>query len=189
MPVGVLHVCDKFGVRGSSIHGVSRLFSWWFARFDTGRFDVGLVGLKHPEPATDGFREIRKKLNLANVAYDAPPPLRRRFTRRVAVKMAVAALIEKLRSRASLLIVQTPRSARSSRITTCGTVRKPLERTFFCLLANSRIISGKSFVTCWPKSSFPLIFSLYLVCIHPAAPKRRRPRLNPKGAEAHLLHI
>ncbi len=52
MPVGVLHVCDKFGVRGSSIHGVSRLFSWWFARFDASRFDVGLVGLKHPEPAT-----------------------------------------------------------------------------------------------------------------------------------------
>ena len=52
MPVGVLHVCDKFGVRGSSIHGVSRLFSWWFARFDASRFDVGLVGLKGPEPAT-----------------------------------------------------------------------------------------------------------------------------------------
>jgi glycosyltransferase involved in cell wall biosynthesis len=27
MAVPVLHVCDKFGVRGSSIHGVSRLFS------------------------------------------------------------------------------------------------------------------------------------------------------------------
>jgi glycosyltransferase involved in cell wall biosynthesis len=52
MPTGVLHVCDKFGVRGSSIHGVSRLFSWWFPRYDLARFDVGLVGLKHPEPAT-----------------------------------------------------------------------------------------------------------------------------------------
>ena len=36
----VLHVCDKFGVAGSSIHGVSRLFSWWFPRFDRARFDV-----------------------------------------------------------------------------------------------------------------------------------------------------
>ena len=52
MPVGVLHVCDKFGVRGSSIHGVSRLFSWWLPRYDPARFEVGLVGLKHPEPAT-----------------------------------------------------------------------------------------------------------------------------------------
>jgi glycosyltransferase involved in cell wall biosynthesis len=52
MAVPVLHVCDKFGVRGSSIHGVSRLFSWWFPRYDPARFDVSLCGLKHPEPAT-----------------------------------------------------------------------------------------------------------------------------------------
>jgi glycosyltransferase involved in cell wall biosynthesis len=51
-PVGVLHVCDKFGVAGSSIHGVSRLFSWWFPRFDTSRFEVSLVGLKAQEAAS-----------------------------------------------------------------------------------------------------------------------------------------
>lgn len=49
--VPVLHVCDKFGVGGSSIHGVSRLFSWWFPRFDP-RFDVSLCGLKKPEAAS-----------------------------------------------------------------------------------------------------------------------------------------
>jgi glycosyltransferase involved in cell wall biosynthesis len=53
MSVGVLHVCDKFGVRGSSIHGVSRLFSWWFPRYDPARFAVSLCGLKHPEPASE----------------------------------------------------------------------------------------------------------------------------------------
>jgi glycosyltransferase involved in cell wall biosynthesis len=52
MPVAVLHVCDKFGVRGSSIHGVSRLFSWWFPRYDPGRFTVSLCGLKAEEPAS-----------------------------------------------------------------------------------------------------------------------------------------
>ena len=52
MAVPVLHVCDKFGVAGSSIHGVSRLFSWWFPRYDAERFHVGLVGLKGPEPAS-----------------------------------------------------------------------------------------------------------------------------------------
>jgi len=52
MATGVLHVCDKFGVRGSSIHGVSRLFSWWFPRYDPSRFAVTLCGLKGPEPAT-----------------------------------------------------------------------------------------------------------------------------------------
>jgi glycosyltransferase involved in cell wall biosynthesis len=52
MPVGVLHVCDKFGVAGSSIHGVSRLFSWWLPRYDPARYDVSLCGLKRPEPAS-----------------------------------------------------------------------------------------------------------------------------------------
>lgn len=52
MPVPVLHVCDKFGVAGSSIHGVSRLFAWWFPRYDRGRFEVSLCGLKRPEPAS-----------------------------------------------------------------------------------------------------------------------------------------
>lgn len=50
--VPVLHVCDKFGVAGSSIHGVSRLFSWWFPRYDPARYSVFLVGLKAAEPAS-----------------------------------------------------------------------------------------------------------------------------------------
>jgi glycosyltransferase involved in cell wall biosynthesis len=57
VPVNVLHVCDKFGVAGSSIHGVSRLFSWWFPRYDRRRFQPWLIGLKRPEPATDRLRE------------------------------------------------------------------------------------------------------------------------------------
>ncbi len=52
MPLSILHVCDKFGVKGSSIHGVSRLFSWWFPRYDTTRFRISLCGLKSPEPAS-----------------------------------------------------------------------------------------------------------------------------------------
>lgn len=56
MPVHVLHVCDKFGVAGSSIHGVSRLFSWWFPRYDRSRYEVSLLGLKRPEPASDLLR-------------------------------------------------------------------------------------------------------------------------------------
>ncbi|MFN2432175.1 MAG: glycosyltransferase family 4 protein [Gemmatimonadota bacterium] len=44
--IRVMHVCDKFGVRGSRMHGVSRLFSWWMPRFDAARFDVQLVHLK-----------------------------------------------------------------------------------------------------------------------------------------------
>jgi glycosyltransferase involved in cell wall biosynthesis len=55
-PIPVLHVCDKFGVAGSSIHGVSRLFSWWFPRYSP-RFAPSLVGLKRPEPATEWLGE------------------------------------------------------------------------------------------------------------------------------------
>jgi glycosyltransferase involved in cell wall biosynthesis len=57
MGVPVLHVCDKFGVRGSSIHGVSRLFSWWFPRYDPSRYTVSLCGLKQQEPATRWLEE------------------------------------------------------------------------------------------------------------------------------------
>jgi glycosyltransferase involved in cell wall biosynthesis len=57
MAVPVLHVCDKFGVAGSSIHGVSRLFSWWFPRYDPARYAVSLVGLKDPEPASELLRQ------------------------------------------------------------------------------------------------------------------------------------
>jgi glycosyltransferase involved in cell wall biosynthesis len=57
MAKAVLHVCDKFGVAGSSIHGVSRLFSWWFPRYDPSRFTVSLCGLKAREPATERLAE------------------------------------------------------------------------------------------------------------------------------------
>ena len=57
MAVSVLHVCDKFGVAGSSVHGVSRLFSWWFPRYDASRFDVSLCGLKRPEAASRLLQE------------------------------------------------------------------------------------------------------------------------------------
>jgi len=49
----VLHVMDKFGVRGSSIHGVTRLLSWWFPRFDARRYRVRLIGLRPRDAASD----------------------------------------------------------------------------------------------------------------------------------------
>jgi glycosyltransferase involved in cell wall biosynthesis len=69
-PIPVLHVCDKFGVAGSSIHGVSRLFSWWFPRYGP-RFAPSLVGLKHPEPATHWLAEQGVPvLNLGRGRFD-----------------------------------------------------------------------------------------------------------------------
>lgn len=54
-PRAVLHVCDKFGVSGSSIHGVSRLFAWWFPRYDPARYRPFLAGLKRKDAATDAL--------------------------------------------------------------------------------------------------------------------------------------
>lgn len=44
--IRVLHVGDKFGVTGATVHGVTRLFSWWFSRWDDSAFDCRLIGLR-----------------------------------------------------------------------------------------------------------------------------------------------
>jgi glycosyltransferase involved in cell wall biosynthesis len=44
--IRVLHVGDKFGIAGATVHGVTRLFSWWFNRWDKSAFDCRLVGLR-----------------------------------------------------------------------------------------------------------------------------------------------
>lgn len=54
--IRVLHICDKFSVNGSSIHGVSRMFSWIFPRFDKTRFDVKLLGLRPADSASEDLR-------------------------------------------------------------------------------------------------------------------------------------
>jgi glycosyltransferase involved in cell wall biosynthesis len=50
--ISVLHLCDKFGIRGARTHGVSRLFSWWFPRFDREQFDVRLIGILPQDQAS-----------------------------------------------------------------------------------------------------------------------------------------
>ena len=55
-PVRVMHVCDKFGIRGSRVHGVSRLLSWWFPRFDRGRVEPLLVHLRGDDAAARNLR-------------------------------------------------------------------------------------------------------------------------------------
>jgi glycosyltransferase involved in cell wall biosynthesis len=71
MKIKVIHVCDKFGVKGSSVHGVSRLFSWWFPRFDSQRFDVQLLGLRRPDQAMEYLIEQGLHVNaLSKGKYD-----------------------------------------------------------------------------------------------------------------------
>ena len=54
----IVHICDKFGMAGSTIHGASRLFSWWMPRFDRTRFDVSLYALKKPD-----FARVNQQLD------------------------------------------------------------------------------------------------------------------------------
>ncbi|HEX6107753.1 MAG TPA: glycosyltransferase [Gemmatimonadales bacterium] len=54
--IRVVHLCDKFGIRESRTHGVSRLFTWWFPRFDHSRFDVRLVGIRPEDAASAHLR-------------------------------------------------------------------------------------------------------------------------------------
>ena len=61
--IKVVHICDKFGVGGSSVHGCSRLFAWWMPRFDRERFDVKLYGVKLPD-------EPSRALEAMGVALD-----------------------------------------------------------------------------------------------------------------------
>jgi glycosyltransferase involved in cell wall biosynthesis len=56
-PVRVMHICDKFGIRGSRVHGVSRLLSWWFQRFDRAKVEPMLVHLRGDDAATETLRE------------------------------------------------------------------------------------------------------------------------------------
>ncbi len=55
--IRVMHICDKFGVGSSSVHGVARLFSWWLPRFDRNRFEVSLVGLRSRDRSVQTLEE------------------------------------------------------------------------------------------------------------------------------------
>jgi len=71
MPRYVLHVCDKFGVSGSSIHGVSRLFAWWFPRYDRARYIPYLAGLKKEDDATRALAAAGVEARMfGRTAYD-----------------------------------------------------------------------------------------------------------------------
>ena len=51
-PIRVLHVCDKFGINGATVHGVTRLLSWWFPRWDRNAVDCRLIGLRQPDASS-----------------------------------------------------------------------------------------------------------------------------------------
>jgi glycosyltransferase involved in cell wall biosynthesis len=71
----ILHICDKFGVAGSTIHGVSRLFLWWFPLYDRDRFDVHLLGLRPPDPAGRHLEKLGIPIIYLNKSKFSPATL------------------------------------------------------------------------------------------------------------------
>lgn len=52
-PVRVLHVVDKLSASGSTVHGLTRLLSWWIPRFDPERALASVVSLRGPDPGQE----------------------------------------------------------------------------------------------------------------------------------------
>lgn len=51
--INVLHISDKLSVGDATLHGVTRLFSWWIPRFDKGRFHVMAGSLRKKDRAAE----------------------------------------------------------------------------------------------------------------------------------------
>lgn len=54
-PIRVLHILDKLGVDGSSVHGVTQAIAWWIPRFDQQKFHFHVVSLRGEEKAGEVF--------------------------------------------------------------------------------------------------------------------------------------
>ena len=60
--INILIVSDKLSVGDSTIHGVTRLFSWWIPRFDKSRYDVSVCSLRKRDKAGEYLEEIGGKI-------------------------------------------------------------------------------------------------------------------------------
>ncbi len=54
--ITVLQLCEHFGGKEASLHGVARAFQWWLPAFDQTRFRVLLCSRKGPDKAAEQMR-------------------------------------------------------------------------------------------------------------------------------------
>jgi len=64
--ISVLHVADKLSVGESTIHGVTRLFSWWVPGFEKNQFDVMVCSLRSQDKAGDFLEGLGVKVFYLN---------------------------------------------------------------------------------------------------------------------------
>jgi glycosyltransferase involved in cell wall biosynthesis len=61
-PIRVMHVIDKLGVGGSSVHGITQLLAQSMPMFDPGHFEFTVCSLRQPEPAGDVLKNSGVRL-------------------------------------------------------------------------------------------------------------------------------
>jgi hypothetical protein len=61
-PIRVMHVIDKLGVGGSSVHGITQLLAQSMPMFDSGQFEFTVCSLRAPEPAGDVLKKAGVRL-------------------------------------------------------------------------------------------------------------------------------
>lgn len=54
----ILHLCEHFGGRVATLHGVARLFQWWMPHFDASRFRVLLCSRRGWDKAADEMKAL-----------------------------------------------------------------------------------------------------------------------------------
>jgi glycosyltransferase involved in cell wall biosynthesis len=64
--IKVLHVVDKLSVGDSSIHGVTRLLSWWIPRYDTSKYDVRICSLRNRDQTGQFLEGIGARMYYLN---------------------------------------------------------------------------------------------------------------------------
>jgi len=56
--IQVLHIADKLAVGDSTIHGVTRLFTWWAPRYDARRFHIMFCSLRQKDSAAEYLEDM-----------------------------------------------------------------------------------------------------------------------------------
>lgn len=73
--LNIVHICDKFGIRGSTIHGVSTTLIYYLPKFDKSRFNIKMYALKSPDAASRAVEDAGLKMEYLNKSAFSPRTL------------------------------------------------------------------------------------------------------------------
>jgi len=64
--INILHVADKLSIANSSLHGVTRLFSWWLPRFNKDKINVQICSLRSSDKGGEYLIKNGAKVHFLN---------------------------------------------------------------------------------------------------------------------------